>query len=1118
MDSNTVGVEDFLSGNAVATDEKPVISADEFLNGTEPEPSVSIPSIDDEHHGRFLQDFGGAIYNEMLNSAIRLGGSTTGAVAGINNVIGSITGLNAFKKYRETFVEPGQQGAEAAREVAPGSNLFERQYFGLIDAVGSLAPTIPFDVMTGGATKIALAGRILPRMEAMLARIPNFALGSGWKGMVEGVQRSGSVPEAVVGGVVGIGENVAWNSLFAASGVGLKGIGKMAAMGMAQAFYSAAKEGRTPTSQEITDSTTQAAMLGVVFTALPHLAEGSQIEAEKRALKRYEKKVENLGKDIGGESLPNVESTWSLDRNPDEPFKGDFKEGVRYKDSIGDNPYIYESRYVDPKQIIQNVNLEGKTLQQVIDMPSTQKYIQWYKEGKLPPPIDVVITDSGDMRSVNRRRVVAAVEAGVTKIPANVEIGRMKELYTTQSSDPTVIQKIMVELFTDDRIRPEIRESLAQPFLDMLDERGSLAPMDFKYGMWKDRSKLRMYRETMERNIENVAGPDAKSVRAETTERVKENETARARWQSGIMRAVRGKEVVGKGIRPNTKEAELMMRYGEGRMTEKKLQAASPDKWGEIEQAAAYSRRVYDESLDAHNAVRAKYGYDPINKIPEYFRHFQELSLANEMFGILLGGKKPPTEIAGVLDRAKYGKPFSSVEYERKGGPFKEDGVLALQNYIKAAGQQIFHLDSVQRVRALENAIRQQALVNEVMLKNNIPVAKLDLSNFVENLTHYADILAGQPSKLTQAIKGSVDRPLIAGIRALQRNVVANMIGDNISATFMNLLPVTQGVATTNPKDLVRGLVTSGLHLRHEVPFEFDGVRSEFYDRRYPVDFLPGNWVENLVEHSFVLPKVIDRFMVQTLIAGKYYEGRGQGLNPKDAMKAADNYTVRVVSDRTKGQLPNIMSEPDLKMFSAFQTEINNLWSWMAHDVAGNDKTLLRTKIGQMAVFAIASNVINGLYEKMMGRRPQLDFLYILGTLAGVTKSGQNRAFLDRVAPAGKDFLGNVPFGNLFIDGGRFPLPSTLPDMNVVLQDPEHRALSEFLKPLLYWHPFGGGGQARKTWEGVAAWNQGYVATPSGNIRYEVAKDFSNFVRGFLFGKNAFPEAVRYWATPPEER
>lgn len=966
--------------------DSPVVTMSEVETGAPPAPRI--PAIDDEHHGRFLQDFGDAIYNEMLNSAIRLGGSTSGAIASSYNVIGAITGLNAFKAYKETFVAPGQEVADVAREVAPGGNFFEQQYFGLIDAIGSLVPTIPFDVMTGGSTKLALVGRVLPQMERALSRIPGFALGSGWRGMVEGIQRAGSVPGGVVEGMVGAAENVAWGSLFAASGVGLKGIGKMASLGMAQSFYSAAKEGRTPTGQEITDSTTQAAMLGVVFTALPHLAKGSQIEAEKRALKRYGKRAEAV-------------------------------------------------------------------------------------------------------------------------------------------KDPAEITKIVEDLFSDTRIRPEIRESLARPFLDMMDARGSIAPMEFRFGMWKDRSKLRMYRETMERNIENVAGPDAKAVQAETTEKIKENETARARWQSAIMRDVRGKEVVGKGIKPGSKESALMMRYGEGRMTKKELQAASPNKWGEIEQAAAYCRRVYDQSLDAHNAVRAKYGYDPIQKVPDYFRHFQELNLANEMFGIMLGGKKPPTEIAGVLDRAKYGKPFSSVEYERVGGPFKEDGVYALQNYIKAAGQQIFHLDSVQRVRALENYIRQQALVNEIQIRDGIPVAKLDLSNFVENISQYADLLAGQPSALTKAVDKNVDRPLVACIRALQRNVVANMIGDNISASFMNVLPMAQGATMliTNPKALVKGMITSGLHLHHEVPFEIDGVRSELYDRRHPVGFLPENWIESVVEHSFILPKVFDRFVVQTLIAGKYYEGRGRGLNPKDAMKAADNEVSRMVLDRSTGQVPLLMAEPNLKIFTAFQSEINNLWSWMVHDVAGNKQNLLRTKIGQMAVFAVACNVINNVYEKTMGRRPQLDFLYILGTLFGVTESGRDRDFGARLAAAGKDFVGNVPFGNLFVEGGRFPIASALPDITmkevgdfVSWNDPEHRILGEMLRPTLYWHPFGGGGQVRKTWEGVTAWNQGYVTTPSGNVRYEVAKDFANFVRGFLFGKNSFPEAVKYWAEPPEER
>lgn len=56
-----------------------------------------------------------------------------------------------------------------------------------------------------------------------------------------------------------------------------------------------------------------------------------------------------------------------------------------------------------------------------------QKYVQWAKEGKEPPYIFVAQTDSGKLQSTNRRRVLAAQEAG-TKIkgwfgPMNKETG-----------------------------------------------------------------------------------------------------------------------------------------------------------------------------------------------------------------------------------------------------------------------------------------------------------------------------------------------------------------------------------------------------------------------------------------------------------------------------------------------------------------------------------------------------------------------------------------------------------------------------------------------------------------------------------------------------------------------
>lgn len=1141
-ESKTLTTAEILAQNPDEPTSGPaVLTTDQILGKDTPSTPSVVPDIPDTDRLGFLKHFGDYIYAGFGKGSVNFQEPIVKLITGPDNAA-----VNAyFGKAREEYANI-EARAQSDNPVLQTVNQ-------LIGSLGSIGAELPVDVMTGAATKAALVGRVLPQMEALLTAMPDFVLGSGWKGMVDGITSTDGGPiEKAVESVIGSGETMAINTLFANAGVGLKGIGKMASLGLAESYYNAAKQGRLPTTQEITDSTTQAAMMGVVFTALPHLVEGTKVVQEKNILRAYYRKIQDVLEPkevrpyssdtdtvIKGEDKPKIDSTPLQQSLIKESVKGgeslyhekgnlDFLNA--YSDASGLNVSTdsYLALGQSGKGVLYEFDKEkllgDRGSLRAIKKPATE--VIGSKEFVLiggaihPNSIKSITIKKGTLLStVDRVKIANSVKWGELskEVLDNGDI-KYSKLPPKEAIDPSKLHTITSNLLTDERIRPEIRESLAQPFLDLLDARGDIAPQDFKLGQWKDRSKLRMMRETMERNIENVAGKDGDSVKLEITEKIKENETYRHRWETELNRLIQGDEMWNRGVRPNTIDSTLTMRFGEGRMTEAELQAASPKNWQNIKSASEFSRSVYDSTLNALNTVRERYGYEPIAKRADYFRHFQEISYASQLFGNFLGGEKPPTSIAGVINHTKYGKPFTATELKRTGAEFKEDAVLALQNYVKSVGPQLFHIDSVQRVRTLERYIRTQALISETAMKEGRPYTPVDLSNFTDKLAMYGDFLAGQPTDLTRWVNRNLDKPFVAGVRAIQRNAVLNMIGGNLSAAFMNLLPMAQQVATTNPKYVVKGAVTSLLHLQREMPFEFEGARSEFYDRRYSKGFLPSNWMESVVDKGFVLPNFMDRMMVQSLISGKYFEGREQGLNAKDAMKAADNYAVRIVTDRTKGQVPQLMSEPDLALINRFQVEINNLWSWLAHDVPAEAKGKLAGTVGRMAVFALASMFVNNVYEKMMGRRPQLDFLYILGTLGGITKAGENRAFLERLKPAAKDLVGNVPFGNLFVEGGRFPISSALPDMNVILEDPEHKALSEFTKPLFYALPFGSGGQARKSIEGLQAWSRGYVATPSGNMRYEVQKDFFNFVRGFLFGKNAFPEAVRYWNQPKSER
>ena len=79
---------------------------------------------------------------------------------------------------------------------------------------------------------------------------------------------------------------------------------------------------------------------------------------------------------------------------------------------------------------------------------------------------------------------------------------------------------------------------------------------------------------------------------------------------------------------------------------------------------------------------------------------------------------------------------------QRKGGKFTESAIGGMDNYLDSISKQIFHLDSVQRGRALENNIRGIA-------ENN---PDIKLNNLVSNINEYTNLLSGK--------KGIMDRVL----------------------------------------------------------------------------------------------------------------------------------------------------------------------------------------------------------------------------------------------------------------------------------------------------------------------------------------------------------------------
>lgn len=611
-------------------------------------------------------------------------------------------------------------------------------------------------------------------------------------------------------------------------------------------------------------------------------------------------------------------------------------------------------------------------------------------------------------------------------------------------------------------------------------------------------AEIRLGRETAERNIDGIFGKQATKVKEFLTDKIKVNETNRASYITTVREETEGLMKKLK-IKKYSQADEAIQRFGEKEISLEELQQQFPKTWENIVEAEKYFRNLYDSMLGVINKQRKAWGIQEIPKRTNYFRHFEEISSLSNLFGVNFTARNIPLDIVGISDFFKPGKPFTSVALPRLGEKTKYSAIGGLDNYLDNASRSMFHTDSVQRIRTFEKYVVSALPVNE------------DLAKVRSWLIEYGNLTAGKNSALDAAVNKTFGPNPLRVMDWFKKRTSANMISGNVSSALTNTIPFTQSAATTNPTAFLRGVSNtlsqpffSGNNLK-----QIDGVTSSFLTRRYAKDVIQPDLLQKVSHAAGWLFKNIDEFTSRSIVAGKYYEGIEKGLSKLDAMKYADDYAGRLITDRSIGQLPNLMSIKTTGILSQFQTEINNVPSWLLKDLpqiaGGNKKKLLQ----MYASYVVLSYAFNEAYEKVTGRRPTLDPIYSFLTFAGLTPEGKNKNLLERGGASLEQLAGSMPFTGSLTQG-RFPISQGFPDVPGLIKG-EADPTKELTKPLFYILPPFGGGQAKKTLEGVTAYNEGRDKTPTGRTRYDIEQNTPNLLRSVFFGKSSTPEAQEYY-------
>ena len=735
---------------------------------------------------------------------------------------------------------------------------------------------------------------------------------------------------------------------------------------------------------------------------------------------------------------------------------------------------------------------------------------------------------------------------------------------------------------------------------------------------WADKAMgIQYQRETMERNIRDIArkgkvsDEKANAFINKYFWPVHENESKRKNYlveqqdrirELGLDRQVRKGNLVSESYAVQwLGEAEFNRDYLKQHPRVERRGGMTFDEWnaaiqefekqnpnldlGKVRAAVKVFHEVYDKLFQDMNRVRIENGYEPVNYLQGYFPHFQE----NEEGGSILqkfaraagieGDVSPlPATINGLTANFKPGIRYMANIQNRLGYATAYDALQGFDRYIEVATDVIFHTADIQRLRALATQIRYRASdeglkqrIDAIMMNpflnpdeaneqvtNLTKEGRYGLSNFVDELDEYTNLLAGKKSRLDRGMERFINRKAYNVLKKFYSRVGANMVAANVGSALTNFIPITQAWSQVSTTDVLRGMWDT---LKNYKTADGLDAASAFINNRSGYGRLAMSTMDKVSASAGWLMEAIDTFTTGSVVRARYYQNLRRGMSETSAMQEADQFASGIMADRSKGSMPTLYSarNPLVKLFTQFQLEVNNELSWIFKDMAQEERKKGVAALAKaMFKFLIGAWIYNEFYESIVGRRAALDPLDIINDTVG-DFTGYQLPNTVQAAVSGKwDFTKEKPgteqaITNLEgailselpgmqvvnvlgldekwgvdIDSGRIAIDSAIPSFAKIRKAiwssnedmaPAKKAKTitdELIKPGLYLATPFGGGQIRKAYQGATAAARGgsYTVDNEGRdiLQYPLYNDNAadrakSWAQALLFGKTATEEA-----------
>lgn len=565
---------------------------------------------------------------------------------------------------------------------------------------------------------------------------------------------------------------------------------------------------------------------------------------------------------------------------------------------------------------------------------------------------------------------------------------------------------------------------------------------------------------------------------------------------------------------------------------------------GKVDTAIAEARKTFDELIVRVNDRLKEQGMKEIPYRQGYFPHFHQPKQG--LLARLLNWKtvdtEIPTSIAGLTETFNPERSWQSFNKERKTDNTDYSLAQGLDTYIHGALDWIYHIEDIQKRRALENYIRyihsdegikaridainnsEELDADEVQRQIDAVYAEANnpLNNFVTNLRAGTNTLANKKSEDDRKWESDTNRKIYSVMTNLNNRINANMVVGSLSSALTNFIPITQSWVEVSPVYSLKGMRDT-----IQSTIRDDGVvnKSDFLTNRLlsEENLYRTGW-DKVSDKAAFMMEAIDSFTSQTVWRSKYLQNISEGMSEAQAVKNADQFAENVIAGRSRGNQPTIFDakNPFTKIFTAFQLEVSNQYGYMFKDAPQDAATKARLIKGYATAF-LGAYVYNALYSSLVGRDAAFDPISIFEDLfrdMGLFGDDEEEEPEDILLNLTDNILEEVPFVGGLMGGGRIPISSAIPydgDYKTFISDISNGEVSakEMLKPLYYLAFPMGGGQIKKTNEGLGMFSEKHPVTgsytESGSLRFPVEDTFGNKLQAGLFGQYANENARDYF-------